>query len=651
MPTIDFHGQRLVIGSAYSYDRVSSPRQTPEQGGEGIDRQAALRAAFVAQYGIAMDEELVDLGKSGSKGSNLEDGAALAAFRKLAVRKKLKPNPALIIESFSRLGRLPIDRAMPLFFDIIGKGGVTLITLVNNRAYTRSSIRRNPGEIHEVSAQMQAARAEAEARAYYSKMNWVMRRGKITVMCPGWLTPNAEWTGYDIVEVEYVTPDGKRIRVSAKEIVERIYREGEYLGLSRIAAQFNQEGIPKFPIWNHQKTPNIWRNTHIRRIIKSRNTRGEREIAEYGLKTRTKLIDGEEVEYELPHRTPTGERQQQVYPPVVSEEQWQRTNVALEARTTARGRKGAVFTNLLQGLLKCAHCGATMVIMSKKKPSGREYQYLRCVNLRWAACHNRFSYRYPQVESEFVEVFRGVLMAFMEQSRPSQHDPTAALHREIAEVQADISGLQSHSDHLRKEVLKKRGTVDADKLMRLLDVSGEREAKLAQLAKLEKKIAQTMALPMPEEQVATLRRLIDRMGELQGTDRYAVRARLNAGIKAFVGSIEFDEAGAMTVRFGANGKPYPPDPRGLFERHYTIRFTPNGVEREHPYLAWMRLLNARAQNVPKGSPADGRGRGTLKLRPDDPAALRRLKEDSDRRRARRKTEANQPTRKRKLPKR
>ena len=49
-------------------------------------------------------------------------------------------NAGLTVESFSRLGRMPIDMFNKLFWSII-EAGVTLITLKNPRVFSRKTVR------------------------------------------------------------------------------------------------------------------------------------------------------------------------------------------------------------------------------------------------------------------------------------------------------------------------------------------------------------------------------------------------------------------------------------------------------------------------------------------------------------------------------
>jgi DNA invertase Pin-like site-specific DNA recombinase len=194
MATIQFAGQTLAIDHAYSYARVSSKQQTADQGGKGIDRQELLSQEWSARHGVPLDYELRDLGRSGSKGHHLRKGAALGAFLDAVKGGQITPNSTLLVESFSRLSRLQIDDALTLFLDLI-RSGVTLITLQDQSAYTRRSIRGSAGEMHKVTALMQAARTEAEFKAFSSRRSWKGRRQRATRQCPSWLV---------VVDHEYV---------------------------------------------------------------------------------------------------------------------------------------------------------------------------------------------------------------------------------------------------------------------------------------------------------------------------------------------------------------------------------------------------------------------------------------------------------------
>ena len=147
MTVFNYGGVELDLDWLISYARVSSPAQTLEQGGGGIERQIEEFHAFRTEFGVEQDislGSLVDEGKSGSTGQNVKTGA-LGLFLKAIKGKRVKPKTGLVVESFSRLNRLHIDEALDVFFDIVCKGGVALVTLQDRRAYTKKSVRNDKG--------------------------------------------------------------------------------------------------------------------------------------------------------------------------------------------------------------------------------------------------------------------------------------------------------------------------------------------------------------------------------------------------------------------------------------------------------------------------------------------------------------------------
>jgi hypothetical protein len=161
-----------------------------------------------------------------------------------------------------------------------------------------------------------------------------------------------------------------------------------------------------------------------------------------------------------------------------------------------------------------------------------------------------------------------------------------------------------------EQAAKQRGGGDVDKMLAMFDLIGKRDSKLTEIAKLEMKLAQVVAMPLPEEQINELARLIAQMHELPEGDRYALRARINSQVKAFAARVELDRDGEITIVFGSDGKPYPPDPTGQFLTNYKLRFVPvqgydgkrsdkdmphppAGFHREHVAFAPVRLGQAR----------------------------------------------------------
>jgi hypothetical protein len=433
----------LAYKQTIAYGRYSSLHQGH---GQSEDRQHEELEKVLKLFGWRLLDQYFDKGVSAGRGKHRVIGV-LSRLLKRIHRREIPLPCVLTIQCFDRLTREELTVAQELFLSLINRG-MAVSTTMDQAGYDKASINGNPGLLYGSIGMMLGAHGVYKVMADRAEKGWAGgRRDKITLICPGWLRPNAERTDFIIVDVEIPLPGGGGTRkVSAKVIIERIFEEAQYMGMDKIAAGLNRDGIPPFVAWsnkaklvNSMTQQHIWRDAQIRRLIKGRTVRGEREIGHYEFKVRRKTVDGEEIEYEVAERRGTGERQI-VYPWVVSEELWQRANAALEARATGRGRKGPSFTNLLQGLAKCAHCGGAMKIgMSMKKSRNQVWYYYRCINRRLKACNNPYSYKYRDVEREFLKALHGILVRLMKKAAP-ENDPAGGLRREIAEARAEIEG-------------------------------------------------------------------------------------------------------------------------------------------------------------------------------------------------------------------
>jgi len=89
---------------AYSYVRFSTAEQAA---GDSRRRQTDLAADYVKRHGLTLDIELNmrDLGVSAFKGKNLEETAALGAFRRGIEDGMVEPGSVLLVESLDRISR------------------------------------------------------------------------------------------------------------------------------------------------------------------------------------------------------------------------------------------------------------------------------------------------------------------------------------------------------------------------------------------------------------------------------------------------------------------------------------------------------------------------------------------------------------------
>ena len=87
--------------AAYSYQRFSSAAQSA---GDSVIRQSSLAAAYAAQHGLHLDDQLTirDLGISGYRGENATQGN-LARFLTAVRDGQIAEGSFLLIESLDRL--------------------------------------------------------------------------------------------------------------------------------------------------------------------------------------------------------------------------------------------------------------------------------------------------------------------------------------------------------------------------------------------------------------------------------------------------------------------------------------------------------------------------------------------------------------------
>jgi len=114
-----------------SYLRYS----TPEQGrGDSIRRQIAAAEKWAHEHGLTLDRTLKDEGVSAYSGRNLEVGALGSIIRDIEA-KRIPKASTLIVESFDRLSRETLNKAMELFLRVVNSG-VRLVTLADKKEYS-----------------------------------------------------------------------------------------------------------------------------------------------------------------------------------------------------------------------------------------------------------------------------------------------------------------------------------------------------------------------------------------------------------------------------------------------------------------------------------------------------------------------------------
>jgi DNA invertase Pin-like site-specific DNA recombinase len=359
---------------AYSYIRFSS---TAQKDGDSLDRQLKLVNGWVQRHGLALDTSLTlhDLGYSAYKRRNLEKGA-LGVFMAQVAKGRIKPGSFLLVESLDRISRTKPYDALKLFQSIID-AGITIVTMLDEKVYSRESIDKSIGSLTDSINIMARAHDESATKSDRVTRSWEKRREKartggmkLTQKCPRWLKLSDDRTEYVVIP-------------EAAAVVERIFKmiiEGH--GTQMIEYTFNREKVPTF---GRKK---LWNRNAILKIINNRWVLGEYQPM---------LVKGTT-------RIPAGDPINDYYPRIISDEIYRTARHVMDAkRRVAKGRKGNTIGNLLTGLCKCGYCGGPVVFIDKGQKSG---PYLICSHAKMGDECNSTRWEYTDVERSLMTVTR-----------------------------------------------------------------------------------------------------------------------------------------------------------------------------------------------------------------------------------------------------
>lgn len=140
-----------------------------------------------------------------------------------------------------------------------------------------------------------------------------------------------------------------------------------------------------------------------------------------------------------------GKVYQGTYPPLISEELWEKVQAILRKRNQKKTRKGTR-TFAFTRLLSCGHCGCALVGEEKK----RRYVYYHCTGFR-GKCPEPFV-REEVLEAKFTEVllriaFDDEVTALVADALRESHQDQKRFHAEaVARLQAEQTKLQNRID-------------------------------------------------------------------------------------------------------------------------------------------------------------------------------------------------------------
>lgn len=515
---------------AYSYIRFSSAAQAA---GDSYRRQVEASRRFAEMHGLNLDEDLTfkDLGTSAYRGKNLTEGA-LGAFIEAVDTGRVPKGSYLLVENLDRLSREQVSKAFSLFNDLLSRG-VVIATMTDGQVFSQETINESLPSLMLSLMSMYRANEESEVKSRRLRSSWGNKRKnagtkKLTAMCPSWLKLQEDRTDFDVIPEK-------------AEVVQRIYQMYlEGMGKGIVAERLNEEGVR--PLGKS----NGWHHSYVSRLLQNKAVIGSFQPH------KTTIVDGKRKD------SPDGPEVNDYYPAIVDRDVYYRAQKQRQDRSLSKGRRGANFSNLFRGIVKCGECGSSMQMISKGnrwKTSAKPNQYLQCSGAKRKAtnCHHRTLWPYHMTEYfitegisdlDFSHLFPSITQAGVETLDTTQ-----------AELEASAGELNDVSEQIDNIVVALASRPDSlallDKLDGLERQKGELENKRDKLTVVVEEARRQVETI--EQRYATQMELLEQWRENEKDAD--LRSRLNRILSSNIEEIGFhpsedgDDLGYIRVIF------------------------------------------------------------------------------------------------------
>lgn len=515
--------------TAYSYVRFSTPEQAL---GDSQRRQLQLARDYAREHGLELDEQLTfrDLGVSAFRGSNAATGA-LRQFRNAVENGEIAKGSHLLVESLDRLSRAQVTDALALFQSIIA-AGVVIVTLQDNKVYSKATIDANPMDLIYSILVMTRANEESQVKSKRLRAVWEAKRAKLadgkvlTSRVPAWL---------------HVKDGVVRIVDAKAKIIQRVFSLTlKGAAPHGIATTFNREHVPL--VGRGQR----WHPGYINSILDN--------TAVVGTMTPQRL------EYDGSRRKRRAlEPIENFFPAVIDKATFERVR-AMRQQTHAplRGRHAkAELRNLIGGLARCPICDNPM-IRSAKGP--KDKARLVCSKAKAGAGCVYHSVTYDDVENAIVERRKEIAKGM-----PGASEIAREIEAELARVTANIDAAEERMDALTDELSRRASRAIASKLEAL---ETEHEALRQQRAELLKR-----------KEAVDGAYLKARLVELQAAlaQQPLDRAKANSRLRQLLSSIVVDyRSGQLDLYWNHGGESsvqfaFPEEPEKIAEEARQLR--------------------------------------------------------------------------------
>lgn len=414
----------------YSYIRFSDPKQAT---GDSVGRQAAYAAKWAKDHGMTLDETLTlrDEGLSAYHQKHVTQGA-LGTFLAAVSDGRVPAGSVLIVEGLDRLSRAKPTKAQTQLLNIIS-AGVTVVTAADGKVYSGESVDTNPMDLIYSLLLMIRANEESETKSKRVKAavrrqceTWIAGKRNFRIVNgrdPGWVRWNEEKNCFEHI------PE----RAAAMRLAIELFLKG--YGHVRIFAALENVEMRATGAKSAGWLYNLIRRPDI-------------------IGTRILKADGEEFSL------------QNYYPPLVSEDEYNRVLVACAERSRAprsaggKSKIAGLFTGL--GVANCGHCGRGVVARNQTR-TVKKADGTAAIDRRYVCAQCGDEKKSASISAKYVERallnFTGNQVNF--ESLISVTDRTGPLSVSLAEVRAAIASNDKRVNALLEASLTDEGIPQA----------------------------------------------------------------------------------------------------------------------------------------------------------------------------------------------
>jgi DNA invertase Pin-like site-specific DNA recombinase len=393
------------MATAYSYIRFSSKQQSE---GDSERRQLAKTLEYCKSNNLTLsDKTYADLGISAFKEVSRP---SLSDMLEAIDNNSIKKGDFIVLENLDRLSRRGISHTQEVINGILRKG-VNLTSLQDNLELKDGS-QDDLIPVIRIAVSADLAYQESKKKSERIKAAWNQKQllaiesGKPkSSKCPAWLTLSEDRSKYEVVAE----------KVKVVQDIFRMLSNG--VGKKKVAYILNQEQRPH--ISELKRTTGVWYPSYIDKISKS--------YAVLGDFIPTKDENGKRV-------LDNSSKVVGYFPQIISEELFYKVRKMRELNTKSQGRKGAAFSNLLQGISFCKDCGGSMQYINK----GKGDKYLKCSQSTIGLCENTVLFRYGVLEYAVLDLFSSNrLKKYLEPPLPTDYSNKLKVLRLDIEKQKD----------------------------------------------------------------------------------------------------------------------------------------------------------------------------------------------------------------------